>query len=117
MKPISDKTRPIDLTGKFSPFMPSPRMGVPDQPAYLSLHDAPGQFWCVVFSNVEALHACMAFCGIKGYKIKHIDDGREFAQSVLETGMVRLMLDPYIVNNEKTRWTEVVLDDGGDTKV
>lgn len=110
MKQISDGTRPISLSGKFSPFMPSKNIGVPDQPAYITLHDAPGTYWCVVFSTVEALHAAMAFCGIKGYKIKQINDGREFAESVLATGMVRLMLDPYIVNNEKTRWTEVILE-------
>ena len=51
----------------------------------------------------------MEFCDITDYKIKEIQDGREFAESVLESGLFRIMLNPRIINKEKTKWTEVVL--------
>lgn len=103
----TDKTlRPIDLKGKFSPFHPSPAMGVPDQPVMIRLADMPGEHWVVVFSSLDDLHETMAFVGETDYKVKRVE-GKEFAESILEH-KIRIMLDPRIVNKEKTKWTEVM---------
>jgi len=63
-----------------------------------------------VFSTLDKLEESCAELGFKDYRIKHIDDGREFIESVMEGG-VRIMLDPYRVTSEnKTRWTEIILE-------
>lgn len=67
-------------------------------------------FWLAVFSTLDKLEESCAELGFKDYRIKHIDDGREFIESVMESG-VRIMLDPYRVTSEnKTRWTEIILE-------
>lgn len=103
------QTRAADLTKKFSPFRPSGRIGIPDQPVFITLPNM-NALWCVVFSEVDALKASMDFMGIEEYKIKQVQDGQEFAESLLASGKVRLMLDPRVDTTEgKTKWTEIVL--------
>lgn len=103
------QTRPADITGKLSPFRPSGRLGIPDQPVYITLPNTDA-LWCVVFSDADALRASMKFMGIEEYKIKEVKDGQEFAESLLASGQVRLMLDPRVDTTEgKTKWTEIVL--------
>lgn len=103
MKRLGD-AKEICLTGKFSPFLAE--RGVSDQPVFLTVSDARAFKWVTVFSTVEKLHEMMELCGVKDYKIKHIQDGKEFAFSILEDGRYRIMLDPRMVDG-KVRWTEV----------
>lgn len=59
------------------------------------------------------LHATMKACGITDYKIKLIQSGPEFVESVLDANpfepdkAVRIMLDPRPTERGTIKWTEV----------
>jgi hypothetical protein len=78
-----------------------------DQPV---LSNLPGidKHFVLVFTTEEKLHSGMIDMQYGGsYKIKQVTDINEFLGSLREQG-VRVMLDPYIVDGEKTRWIELV---------
>ena len=100
----SKATKPIELTGKFSPFEKVSQFL--DQPIYVEMPNINAR-WVVVYSKVEDLQEFMCRSNIKDYKIKLIEDGIEFSQSIFENGL-RIMLDPRVIDNQKTKWTEVV---------
>jgi hypothetical protein len=73
---------------------------MPDNPHY----------WIPVFSTQEKLEKSCAELSIVDYKIKQITDGYDFLDSLREQN-VRVMLDPYaVISENKTRWTEIVLE-------
>jgi hypothetical protein len=109
-EPIPGTVRPIDLTGCFFPARPSGRIGIPDQPCYMEMPDVPNTVFLPIFSDVDDLKKAMELIGIEEYKIKHVDDGKEFTESVLGTGICRIMLNPRRTERGTTRWTEVILD-------
>jgi hypothetical protein len=92
--------RDIQVTGNFCPFHSD------NQPVLVKMPEVE-TFFVLVFSTVEKLEAEMKRIGIDDYKIKHIEDGVEFCESVWEAG-VRIMRDPYIVEGSRTHWTEVL---------
>jgi len=66
------------------------------------------EHFLLVFTTEEKLHLGIKEMGYDGeYKIKQITDIDDFLDSLRGQG-VRVMLDPYIVDGEKTRWTELV---------
>jgi hypothetical protein len=92
--------RAISITGYFSPFY------LDNQPILASIGGV-GQM-ILVFSTVEKLREGMGkFFPGQEYRIKHIDDGTEFTDSIFEY-RIRVALDPRIVEGCKTRWTEIV---------
>jgi hypothetical protein len=97
-----------DVGGHYVPFGPN------NQPVLMNLPGNPHR-WVMVFSTIAKLEAAMADMGITDHVCKYVEDGLEFIQSVLETG-VRIALDPYRVKGEdKTRWTEITLQNAPDT--
>jgi hypothetical protein len=96
-----DDTRSISVTGNL---MPTYLDGQPVVARMQNIHS----FFVVVFSSEEKLREAMKFLHPgASYKIKHIDDGEDFCESVWEQG-IRIMRDPYIVDGCKTHWTEVM---------
>ena len=97
--------RPVSLTGKFMAFLKKR-----NSPLLVNVADSP-DFFVPVFTEVIDLHRTAAYLGYKEdeIQIKHIDDGPDFADSVFTAGL-RIMLNPYIVDKTKTRWTEVIFD-------
>lgn len=95
--------KPINLTGKFTPFWED------NSPIFMKIFESEfgDATFIVVYSTLEKLRDAMEHQNIQDYKIKHIDNGRGFATSVVEGGF-RIMLDPYVVDG-KVKWTEVVL--------
>lgn len=98
-KILSEEFSPVNIDGYFSPFAYN------DQPHLVELPDNPNK-WIVVFSNVDALKKSCEFLNIKDYKIKRIDDGLDFIDSLKPYG-IRVMANPYVINGN-TRWTEVL---------
>jgi hypothetical protein len=96
-------TRTDELTGKFTPF-------VNEQP-YLVTFAQQRANWVLVFSTPEKLREEMERNKIANYKIKHIDDGTDFANSLFEHG-IRIMADPYVIFDDKgqpkTRYKEYI---------
>jgi hypothetical protein len=79
------------------------------QPVVIRIPDNP-HCWVVVFSTYDKLKASCVDLAVENYTIKQINDGKDFVESVVESG-TRVMLDPYIdVVQNKTRWTEVKLE-------
>ena len=69
------------------------------------------EFFLLVFTTEKKLHSGMKEMGYDGpYKIKQVTDINEFLGSIRDQS-VRVMLDPHIVNGEKTRWTELAADE------
>lgn len=101
MEALLSELGPIEITGYFSPFHRN------DQPWLVQMQDS-SDYWLLIFSSVNALEYHCEKMGMTEYKIKHIDDGFDFIQSVREGG-VRIMANPYFING-KTRWTEVLLE-------
>lgn len=90
------------LTGFFSLFYK-----LTNQPIFVQMPNNPS-YWVPVYSTVEKLEESAAELGVVGWKIVKIDDGVDFSESVFSAGY-RIMLDPYILPNDKvTRWTEIV---------
>lgn len=95
-----------NLTGCFSPFQHN------NQPWFMKL---PGNdsYWVIAYSSIEKMEEGMADLGVPKdqYKVKHIDNGREFVESIVEHG-IRVALDPYTIRHRNvTRWTEIVLEE------
>ena len=100
---LLSEPKTINITGYLTPFKQN------GQPHLIQMPGNP-HFWLAVFSSLVRLEESCAELGFVGYRIKQIDDGRDFIESVMEGG-VRIMLDPYRVTSEnKTRWTEIILE-------
>lgn len=99
-KMLSPKWKSVEVSGCLIPF----RDG---QPILIQIPDNPHS-WVAIFSTSDKLEKSCLELGIKSdYSIKQITDGKDFANSILESGL-RIMLDPYHdVDQNKTRWTEV----------
>lgn len=93
--------RGINLNGCLSPFKDN------GQPWLVKMPENP-HFWVVVFTTKAKLEESCVELGIADYTIKQVIDGRDFVDSIVEGG-TGIMLDPYVVEN-KTRWTEVLLE-------
>lgn len=93
----------VDITGCLSPFKGT-------QPCCVRLPDNDDR-WVAVFSTQKRLEkTCLELC-ISDYNIKQITNGSDFISSILEAGL-RIMLNPYLVIEEnKTKWTEITLKD------
>ena len=90
------------ITGFLSPFRQDNQPHLVEMPMDKYL-------WATVFSDVEKLKESCKFLGVFNYKIKQIEDGEDFANSLFEHN-IRIMLNPYIINDNgiyKTRWTEI----------
>ena len=100
---IPDTMRSISITGYLLPF-------IDWQPVRVSMPNETTAF-VTVFSTEEKLreHMEQILPGHE-YQIKKITDGQEFCQSLWEQS-VRIMLDPYIVDGQKTHWTEIMKDE------
>ena len=96
---LSKEFLPYNITDFFSPF------NLEDQPCLVEMPENPN-LWIPVFSTVSALEAHCERVGITEYKIKKIDDGFDFIDSLTPYG-IRIMANPYIFNGN-TRWTEVL---------
>lgn len=97
---IPNTMRPISVTGNVMP------MHLDGQPFLVQM---PGiiAFFVVIFTSAEKLRDAMKTLGPgEEYKIKQVTDGKEFCQSLFEQN-VRIMRDPYIVDGDKTHWTEI----------
>ncbi|MHA1948225.1 MAG: hypothetical protein ACW99G_02515 [Candidatus Thorarchaeota archaeon] len=86
------------------PYRSSPIFGT--QPVFVNMPNIPGQF-VPFFSTKEKLESGMSDLGIEDYDIKMVTDKEECVESVISQGF-RIMLDPYVVDGVKTRWTELV---------
>lgn len=93
---------PIDINGCLFPV----QIGT-NQPCLIQLKDNP-DYWITIFSTEALLRSGCFALKLFDYKIKCIEEQVEFVDSVISAG-VRIMLNPYIVSGEKTRWTEVML--------
>jgi hypothetical protein len=103
---VLTETRAISITDCLFP------SHLNDQPWYMELPDNPF-YWVPVFSTQEQLFAWTTEVGIQihEFKIKQIQDGREFLDSIEEggLGLIRVALNPYLVRDRNvTRWTEVL---------
>lgn len=71
-------------------------------------------FFCPVFEKEDDLHQHMEHLFSRGlprivYGIKQVDDGEIFLESMQECN-IRVMLEPQIINDDHTKWFEVVKD-------
>ena len=90
----------INITGKFVPFLK-------DKPVLMEMPGEPDK-WIAIYTKEDDLHKTMERCEIVDYNVKVIENGQEFFQSIMESAFFRIMLDPKIVDNQKTRWLEVM---------
>jgi hypothetical protein len=89
-----------------SPFREVPEAPC-DQPV---LMQTPNEQFVMVFSSEEKLRTEMKIVGVTNYKIKQVNDEKDFIQSCRGQG-VRIALDVSVdVVGNKTRWTELALD-------
>jgi hypothetical protein len=102
---MEKRVRPIDITGYLTPFDED------GQPICVCISNGgiSGRM-VVVFSTEEKLRASMEFIGHSDYKIKKVDDPLDFCESIWEQ-QCRVICDPRIVGENKTRWTEIVPPD------
>lgn len=137
-QPSSENAGPPRWTGKkFEAFKIEgyliPWSPVSEQPLLVQIHGCE-DFFLPIFSDEDKLHAHMEYLHSKGmlpcpvtvdslapnvlqvlghrpYKIKQVDAGgqTDFLESVFEAG-VRIMVDPRIISDNHTKWTEVVFD-------
>lgn len=97
------EAKKLDITGYFSPFVVVP--GAPcDQPIVFKMPN--DEQFILVCSTVEKLEETLRQKSVSEYKIKRIEDGIDFANSIFRSG-IRIMIDPYEVPGGKTRWTEI----------
>jgi len=98
---MEKRVRPIDITGYLIPFDEN------EQPICVCIQDGgiSGRM-VVVFSTEEKLRDTMEFIGHPNFKIKQIDDPLEFCETLWEQHC-RVICDPRIVGDNKTRWTEI----------
>ena len=78
----------------------------------LVLLDDCEDYFLPLFKTPENLHAHMKHLFERGlphtkYGIKQIDDPAEFMESLVEGG-VRMMYEPEIINENHTKWKEIV---------
>lgn len=66
-------------------------------------------FFCPIFSTKEKLQDHMTYINISSYKIKKVDDPKDFFDSLREHN-VRVMHDPQVINEHHTKWNEVIYD-------
>jgi len=93
--------RPISVTGDLLP------MHLNGQPFLAQMPNIIADF-VVIFTTEDKLREAMKhFASGEEYKIKQITDGIEFCESIYEGG-ARIMRDPYIVDGERTHWTEIM---------
>lgn len=97
MKRLNQNLHEHDLTGKFLPW----RLDI-DQPVLLRIENT---LFLPVYSTEEKLRSSMVIARQTRYKIKHIDDGRDFFDSV--KGKIRVCLDPWITPEGNTRFQEL----------
>jgi hypothetical protein len=95
------ETRPIDITGNLLAYKDG-------QPVFLNIE---GHCFIAIFSTVEKLHMALREMQIWDYKIKQIDDGFEFIDSL--EGKVRIARDPWTTEQKTVRFTEVVPSEQG----
>jgi len=100
-----ESIRSVDITGNLSPFLFN------DQPVFVKMPNEDSRF-VLVFTTEDKLRESMKFVlpPRTEYKIKYVDDGVEFCESIWEQGY-RVMRDPYIVDGCKTHWTEIMPPD------
>jgi len=78
----------------------------------LTLIDNCDDYFLSIFTEVEDLHKHMKYLQQRGlgnfeYSVKKIDDPSEFLDSLREAG-VRIMLNPEVINENHTKWKEVI---------
>jgi len=99
------KSKTVKLAGTLLPWL-----GV--QPQLVQVDDCD-DFFLPLFSTEEKLRAFMVLLDHRmnraatRYTIKEVTDGKDFVDSIFEGG-VRVMLDPILLDNNRTRWTEIV---------
>ena len=93
--PIPD--RHIVITGNLMPW----RLDC-EQPVLVFIEQIP---FLPIFTTEARLRQTMQDIGISDYKIKQIEDGREFLESVID--QIRIASDPWITDRGTTRFTEV----------
>lgn len=82
------------------------------QPLFVKLNGCDDWF-LPIFSTEEKLDEVVSYLTVKGYfelapySIKQVTGQRDFLESIFEGG-VRVMADPQIINENHTKWTEVV---------
>lgn len=104
MHPTSNVVKEIDITGYATPFYKD------EHPVIVELE---GHLFISVFSTKEKCDAAIERMGLLTTKVKQVDDSREFLDSIREANAsganLRVMVDPYIVDGAKTRFTEIRL--------
>jgi hypothetical protein len=100
------KSRIVTLEGVLIPWL-----GL--QPQLVQVDDCD-DFFLPLFSTEEKLREFMVLLDDRmkriatHYTIKEVTDGFEFLDSIFEHEGVRIMLDPILLDNNRTRWTEVI---------
>jgi hypothetical protein len=96
----------IDLTGQVFPWEG-------DCPVYFRMAESP-YLWLPIFSDASRLRGFLQQVGVSHERIKVIDDDRVFLDSFPRKNSagdeIRFMLDPYLTEDGKVRYLEVLLD-------
>ena len=104
-RPVNNVAKYVSLTGMLFPW---------NGQAPVMLNMPMSDFlYLPCFSTEKKLEGCLERAGISWRSIKHIDDGREFVESVPRTDGVqeiKIILDPYWTEKGTVRFTEVKWD-------
>lgn len=102
--------RTVDIEGGLCPFYKDMT-----RPITFLISGEEGYF-ISIFSNADDLHAEMQRCGfgLSEYRVKRITD-TDFYDSINAMGM-RIMMNPRVIEGNKTRWTEIKTDATPDTQ-
>lgn len=101
---LGTEPRAVALSGKVFPFEGT-------LPVFFGM---PGTtaLYLPCFTNVEDLRRILTRLQIKGYTIKHIDDGLEFAASIPSTTpdgrLIHIILDPWYTERGTIRFSLIV---------
>ena len=102
-RPTGKPPEGIVLTGKLIPWLES------DQPALVQM-PACQDYFLPVFSTEDALRSVMGQAGIPFFKIKQIDDGREFLEELpywYSGARLRIAVDLRFTEEGRVRFVEV----------
>jgi len=103
---VSDTVYLVQLTGCLLPWR---HWG---QPATIGIVGGGNQLYVPVFTTVEKLRALMETYTVRYESIKQVDEGREFALSVFESGL-GIVLDPHRKENGMIGYLNVWLKGEG----
>ncbi len=104
MKPsLIGSKRDVDLTGALLPWDTTKK-----QPCFLRMPDSE-YLYIPCFTSIDQLRAMMVQIGVTEYRVKQVDDGREFMSSfdIPQARDIRVILNPRYIAPGRIRFTQV----------